>query len=65
LSLYVGPQEKGLEGFMDSTVGSAVGISIGVLALLIAGFAMYGGSDGMSLDEVYNAARNLTKNKRN
>jgi hypothetical protein len=53
-----------IEHFADSsTVGTAVGVTVAVVAFIAVFFAFFGGGD--SVDDVFNAVKNLTKNKRN
>lgn len=53
-----------LENFADSsTVGTAIGVTIGVVALLAIFFAFFGGGD--SVDDVFNAVKNATRLKKN
>ena len=53
-----------LENFADSsTLGTAVGVTVGAVALVAVFFVFFGGGD--SVDDVFNAIKNATKMKKN
>lgn len=39
---------KNIEHFADSNIGVGIGVAVGIIALLLAGFAFFGGSESIT-----------------